>query len=321
MTPFEPYESLAISEIAKHECSPNPIQSALELVGKPIAKVLEVAHQSKNKYIRKAVSSIDTTIEKSLKATIKGANLLTGEDVVRKAYMKKHNIQITDINTVKQLPLQQMDSVADSFDFSNGFFVTTEGAVLGAATTLLEAVPLAQIAIPAVVTADVAASMTLMSRHVCQIATSYGYSSRDAANVPHILSAMVSTSSSSDEGFLVTKAAAISEIRAATHFAANHAGSLSGSVVKDSVSPQLVKLVQFVTERLGMIITEKELGMLVPIAGAVLNGGLNLAFQQMNHTNAKDYFRRLILTDKYGEDAVTAAIQLEKDKLNARTAI
>ncbi|MDF2959578.1 MAG: EcsC protein family [Paenibacillus sp.] len=315
MFQFNDYEAGVIQEIAGNEEKPNPVKVALELAGKPVSKVLDIAHRSDNKYVRKAVNSIDATIEKSLKKTIKAANLLTGDDAVRKEYKKKWNIELKDIEDIRKLSLHQMDKVADSFDVSNAFIVATEGAVMGAATTLLEAVPFAQVAIPSVVIADVAASMTIMSRHICQISTSYGYSSGDLTNVPHILSAMAPSATSMDESFLVTKAAAINEIRETVKFAAKHAGDLTKQLTKETAYPQLIHLVRMISGRLGIVITEKELGMLIPIAGAVLNGGLNLAFQQMNHTNAKDYFRRLYLYDKYGESMVNEAIETEKRKL------
>ncbi|TDF92314.1 EcsC family protein [Paenibacillus piri] len=309
---FEDYEAAVIGEIAKNEVKPNPVKIALDMAGKPVTKVLEAAHQSDNKYIRKAVDSIDVTIEKSLKKTIRAANLLTGEEAVKKEFRKKWQIELAGIEQIRSLPLYQMDKVADSFDVSNALIVATEGAVMGAATTLLEAVPFAQLAIPSIVIADVAASMTIMSRHVCQIATSYGYSSVELTNVPHILSAMAPSSSSSDEGFMVTKAAAINEIRESAKFAARHVGDLTKQLTKETAFPQLIHLVRMISQRLGVVITEKELGMLIPIAGAVLNGGLNLAFQQMNHTNAKDYFRRLYLANKYGESVVQEAIEAGK---------
>jgi hypothetical protein len=73
--------------------------------------------------------------------------------------------------------------------------------------------------------------------------------------------------------------------------------------------PALVKLINQVAERLGIVVTEKELGMLVPVAGAVLNGGLNIAFQQMGHTTAKDYFRVQVLNGRHGEKHVENEIQ------------
>jgi len=197
---------------------------------------------------------------------------------------------------------------------SNAILVSLEGVLLGAATTFAQGIPLAQLAIPALVVADVSASMTFLSRHVCQVAASYGYSSFDLVNLPDILAAMAPTSSSSDEGFLAVKSLAVAEIRNASNFASKHVGDL----LDDMAVPSLVNLIRAVAQKIGVTITEKELGLLVPVAGAVLNGGLNLAFQQTNHTSAKDYFRKLYLINKYGEDNVVNAIQIERKRLQGK---
>lgn len=311
-TIFNEYERFVMQEMARNAISTSPVQAALELMGKPVAKLMEAAHSSTNKYVIKAVSSIDSTIEKSLRGTIKLAKRTTSDDAVRKEYRKNHRIEIVRMEEIRQLSLKEMDIVADTFEVSNGFFVTAEGAVMGAVTTLS-----AGMLIPATVAADVTASMTLLSRHICQIAASYGYTPVDPMNVPHVLAAMAPSSSSSDEGFLSAKAAAFTEVRAATKFAESMTGELTAELVEKSC-PNLIKLIQKVAERLGVVITQKELGMIMPVAGAVINGGLNLAFQQMNHTNAKDYFRKLYLGNKYGEDAVHLALAEEIRKLKSK---
>jgi hypothetical protein len=73
----------------------------------------------------------------------------------------------------------------------------------------------------------------------------------------------------------------------------------------------MIRLITYVADRLGVIVTQKELGILVPVAGAVLNSSINLAFQQVGHQTTKDYFRRLILEDRYGDELVAYAIQQE----------
>jgi hypothetical protein len=305
---FDDYDYKVIKEIALHEAEPSFVQKALNIIGTPMEKLMEYVEKSENKHIKKAVKAVDGTVHDALKITVKIANTLTSEENVIKEYKKHFGIELQDIESIKKLSLKQMDKVADTYDLSNALIVTTEGAVLGAASTLSEIIPFAQFAIPAIVTADVAASMTFMSRHVCQIATSYGFSSYEPINIPDILASMVPTNSAADEGFLITKAAAALEIREATKYASQHLGEL----LENGAAPKLIELIRIIATRLGCVITEKELALLVPFAGGLLNGGLNLAFQQMNHTNAKDYFRRLHLVNTYGEEEVFNAIEIEK---------
>jgi hypothetical protein len=84
-------------------------------------------------------------------------------------------------------------------------------------------------------------------------------------------------------------------------------------------APQMIRLITTVAERLGVTVTQKELGILVPVAGAVLNGSINLAFQQVSHQTAKDYFRRLLLEDRYGDELIAVAISSEIEELRTKS--
>ena len=301
MLKWDEYDELIIKEIAAHTVNPNAIRKFLELSGKPIEKLMNAANSSQNKIMKKVSANISHGIEEGIRKTIKLANTLCSDESVINEYKKK-NILITSIDDVRDLKLEQMDMVADSYDLNNALIVGVEGAVMGLAATLAESVPFAQFLIPSIILSDVAASMTLLSRHVCQIATSYGFSSQKQPNLPHILAAMTPNHNSSDEGFLAVKVIAIKAAQESGEFLIKNAGKTLEQKILEKEAPQLIKLITYLTERLGVVITEKELGMLVPIAGAVLNGGMNVAFQQVGHTTSKDYFRQLILEKKYGTD-------------------
>ena len=81
----------------------------------------------------------------------------------------------------------------------------------------------------------------------------------------------------------------------------------------------MIRLIAAVAERLGVTVTQKELGILVPVAGAVLNSSINLAFQQVSHQTAKDYFRRLLLEERYGDELIAVAISSEIADIRPRT--
>lgn len=310
MMDFEEYDNYVIKEIARHEVEPSIMTRLLETTGKPIDYLMEKVDKSENKFIKRAASSIDFAIETSLKTSIKAAKLTTNDKKIIKGYKKKLNIDIEEIKDIQELNLRQMDRIADTFNVSNALFLGVEGGGLGAAT-LSTTIPYAQFAIPTIIAADVASSITLLSRHMCQIATSCGYSPSDIVNIPYILSAMAPQSKSSDEGFIFAKTAAITEIRNSVRYATNHTGEL----VADIMSPQLIKLIRYVTQRLSITITQKELGLILPFVGAALNCSLNVTFQQMNHTSGKDYFRKMYLHKKYGEKVVMDFISDEKSKL------
>ncbi|MDR3542702.1 MAG: EcsC family protein [Desulfosporosinus sp.] len=302
MKSLEEYDEFIIDEIARHIVEPNPVQLLLELAGKPIAKVMEIASNSKFPIIKEVNTVIMSGVGKALETTIKAATNLCSEKEVIKEYNSR-NIDISRIEEIKYLGLEQIDKVADSYDLSNAIFLGLEGALLGVATTLAEGIPFAQLLIPTLVMTDVSSSMVLLSRHVCQIATSYGYSSEKLINLPHILAAMVPINDTSDEGYFAAKVFAVDAIRAGGEYIAKQA---AGTFTMDI--PALVKLIGYITERLGLQITQKELGLLVPIAGAILNGGVNVAFQQTGHIIAKDYFRLLILENRYGSEEIQQLI-------------
>jgi hypothetical protein len=186
-----------------------------------------------------------------------------------------------------------------------------EGAVLGGATTIAEGIPGAQLVIPSLLLTDITSSMTLLSRHTCRIATAYGFPSKKPEHLPHLMAAMAPQADDADEGYVTLKSAVMTSIRESSQFMSRMAGIVVDRQILEREAPQMIRLITYVADRLGVIVTQKELGILVPVAGAVLNSSINLAFQQVGHQTAKDYFRRLILEDRYGEELVAYAIQQE----------
>lgn len=325
---MSPYERLVIDEMGRHRVQPGPVRRALELVGKPVDKLTRWASNSESAMVRKVHDSVLSTVEKSLRQTVHTALTLQSDAVLLERFKKRGNEAAT-LDEVRGLRLIEMDAVAESTRTENAALLGVEGAALGALATLGTIIPYAQVAIPAIIAADVAASMTLLSRSATMISSSYGFPASDPVNIPHVLSAMAPTQFDSDEGFVVMKAAAVAELRAASEFmrrVATKSAAEAGRVASTQASkkaiekaleeamtkntPKLVRFIQSVAARLGVVITEKELGTLIPVAGAVMNGGLNMAFHHVGHTMAKDYFREQILVERYGHEAVHEGIRV-----------
>jgi hypothetical protein len=323
---MSPYERLVIEDIARHRVQPGPVSRALELVGKPVDKLARWAASSESAMVQKVHDSVLTNVEKGLRSTIRTALQLQSDGNVLQRFRKRGNDPET-LGDVRSLKLLEMDAVAESYRSENAALLGVEGAALGALATMGTVIPYAQVAIPAIIAADVGASMTLLSRSATMIASSYGYPASDPVNIPHVLAAMAPTHMDSDEGFVVMKAAAVAELRAAGEFmrrvtaktaveagraAATHASKQAiergFEELMSKNTPKLMRFVQTVAARLGIVLTEKELGTLVPFAGAVMNGGLNMAFHHVGHVMAKDYFRQQILVDRYGTDVVHEGI-------------
>ena len=312
---FTEYEQQVVRELALHRVQPNAIQRLLEGAGRPVAKLLKSGRESNSRALRGLSEKVHGWIEEGLIKTFRVANKLANTKEISKRYALRGINVGNDFESLRYMPLSQLDAVADSFRFSSSLLLGIEGALLGGATTMAEGIPGAQLVIPSLILTDITSSMTLLSRHTCRLATAYGYSSRKLENLPHLMAAMAPQSDSSDEGYLALKTAVVTSIRESGQFMARTAGVLLDRQLLEREAPQMIRLITYVADRLGVVMTQKELGVLVPIAGAVLNSSINVAFQQVGHNTAKDYFRRVILEDRYGEELVSYAIQHEMASL------
>ena len=311
---FTEYERLVIHEIAVHRVQPNAVHRLLETVGKPVGRIFKIARESQNPALRGLSDRVGGLVQEGLIKSVQAANRITGTKEISRR-MKAEGMNIADISVMRYLPMSQLDKLADSFKFASRMALGIEGALLGGATTLAEGIPGAQLIIPSILVADVTASVTLLSRHTCRIASVYGYSSRVPENLPHILAAMAPESGTSDEGCVAIKTAVVASIRESGRFLARSGGMVIDRHLLQREAPQMIRLISHVAERLGIAVTQKELGILVPVAGAVLNSSINMAFQQVGHQTAKDYFRRLLLEERYGEELVGVAVNQEIEAL------
>jgi hypothetical protein len=314
---FTDYEQQVIREIALHKIKPHAVQRVLDTAGKPFSKLLHAGRDSKNRALRTVSGRIQGWVEEGLIKTFKAANRITNPREITQKYADM-GMQVGDIDSLRYLPLSMLDGVADSFRFRSGLMLGMEGALLGSATTMAEGIPGAQLAIPSLILMDITTSLTLLSRHTCQVATAYGFSSREPGNLPHLIAAMAPQAETGDEGYLALKTAVVTSINESGRFLARTGGMVIDRQVLEREAPQMIRLITYVADRLGVVITQKELGIIVPIAGAILNSSINVAFQRLGHLTAKDYFRRLILDERYGEEIVSYAIAQEMSTLRKR---
>ena len=314
---FTEYERRVVREIALHHVQPNAVQRILETIGKPVGKLFQMARESRNPALKGISDRVQGWVQEGLIKTVQAANRLTKpEDVIRR--VEAMDIHVADLESMRYLPMSKLDHIADSFKTSNRLLLGAEGALLGGATTLAEGVPGAQLLIPSLILADVTASMTLLGRQTCLLASVYGFSPKMAENLPHVIAALAPHTENSDEGYLAIKAAIVGSIRETSRFMAGTAGVMIDRHLLEKEAPQMIRLIASVAERLGIAITQKELGILIPVAGAVLNGSINLAFQKVSHQTAKDYYRRLLLEDRYGDELVAVAISSEIAELSKK---
>jgi hypothetical protein len=315
---FTEYERQVLHEIALHRLQPNSIQRILDTLGKPVGKLFQLARESKNPALRGINDRIQGWVQEGVIKTVQVASRMTRTEEIQRR-IARQGIHVADIESMRYLPMSELDIVADSFKLGGRIALGLEGALLGSATTLAEGVPGAQLIIPSLILADVTASVTLLSRQTCRLAAVYGFSAKDPANLPHILAAMAPQTTTADEGYVAMKSAVIASIRETSHFAARASAVMIDRSLLEREAPQMIRLIAFVADRLGVTVTQKELGILVPIAGAVLNSSINMAFQQISHHIAKDYFRQLLLEDRYGDELVNVAIESEMESVRIQS--
>ena len=280
------------------------MERVLEKIGNPFGRFL-----TSRRAPAWMTGRIQHWTERGLIRTVRIARRFTGADTIRGRF-DRYGIKIRDLRDARSLPLEELDRVADSYKLGGAVLLGTEGAVLGAATTVACTVPGSPVLVPSLIALDVTSSLTLLSRHACRIGSTYDFSPQDPNTLPHLIGAMAPRLRTSDEGYVAVKTAAIKAIQDAGRFFARTSLRIDRRVL-EAEAPQLIRLISYVARRLGVVLTEKNLAVLIPIAGAALNSTVNVAFQRVGHSLAQDYFRRMILDERYGANIVESALNQE----------
>src|SRR2546428_10797836 len=120
---------------------------------------------------------------------------------------------------------------------------------------MAEGIPGAHLVIPSLILPEVTSPMPLLSRHTCRIATTYGYSSRNPENLPHLVAAMAPHADSSDEGYLALKTAVVTSIRESGQFMARTAGIVMDRLLLAREAPPAMRIVSFIDRLPGNLVT------------------------------------------------------------------
>src|SRR3989454_1919342 len=225
-----------------------------------MAKLINIGRNSKNRALRGLADHVHGWIEEGLIKTFRVANRIANTNDISKKYAGRGIHVGDDFESLRYMPLSQLDAVADSFRLGSSFLLGAEGALLGSATTLAEGIPGAQLVIPSLILMDVTSSMTLLSRHTCRIATAYGYSSKNPQNLPHLVAAMAPQSENSDEGYIALKTAVVTSIRESGQFMARTAGGVLRPPVVESEAPPMIWINSYLAGRPRVFITPKGFG-------------------------------------------------------------
>ena len=213
---------------------------------------------------------------------------------------------------VRLLPLRLKDETSRKLAVRHGRAVATEGLAAGFTVSLCELIPgLQAFAIPAIA-ADLAATVYMMAQSAVQTGYSYGYTLDNPEDLPHLLTAMAPYAQ--DASLIEAKLAAHAALRqtgaAVVRSVADHAAIRALA----SANPAVHELIDAIATRLAMRLAEKELGLALPIIGALTQGAVNVAFAHYAHRKATRYFQRLHLVERYGEPYVNERLQDERQR-------
>ncbi|MDU2065119.1 MAG: EcsC family protein [Sporomusaceae bacterium] len=311
---LDKYEETVLVEIARHIVEPGSLVKVAGLVARPLESVLSTVRSGNNPLIQRVEKTVSQAAQRGIEKVITTAGSFTKEMNILQQY-QKNRIYLASLGDIKNLRLEYIDKVAAAYTWDNRALIGAEGVVMGAATALAEGSIIGTAAVPALITADVSLSFAFLARAVCQTSAIYGYAPRDPLHLPHLLAALVPHQSLTEESYFAGKGLAVQAILQSKQFLLQNAGRAMEEKLLRQQAPQLLRLITFVLSRVGLLITEKELALLLPVAGAALNSGANLLFQEITKKAAKDYFRLLFLEDRYGSELIQNRLALEIERL------
>jgi hypothetical protein len=294
---FSPCERDVLWEIARRRGAPSLFQSVLDIVGMPF----EVLWAKVNSWNPKLSGRVQDKVNDKLRVALIQAVQFGTRHISEKMILdelRKNDININEYEAVKSLELECLDRVATRATFANGAMATGEGLAAGILTLFAEGFPGAQVALLGAIGTDVTLITMILARQACQIGASYGFSTQDVRNYPHFLSAM----SPSEPGEIIgTKMAAAKVMDEIGAYVGKRLSRQQLASFTDRLIPMLV-------QRLGLVIGEKELAMLVPVLGIAFNATVSQQLPASGFDVAKDYFRLLLLGDRYGTKILEEAL-------------
>ena len=223
--------------------------------------------------------------------------------------------RVEELGSILSLDLKDVDSVARMnrirYRHAGAAFVTGVGsaaAITGAETLAASGTsgkgaknaPSLAVVGGAIV-ADTVSLLGLAARTVAATAQYYGYDPRVAEEQIFMMSALglgMATGTSA-------KAAAYSELSQLTQLLFRNATweKLNGKI--------LTNITQKVAEKLGITLTKKKLGQIVPVVGMAIGGGLNYATIDRIAQAADDAYRERFLIERSGGDFSTLNYDFE----------
>ncbi len=216
------------------------------------------------------------------------------DSVVRRVSIRHPSVE--NLSDLRGLSLEECDTLRRS-----GLGWTIGSAAEGAASsiavtgaevsTTVSGGVTASVVFGAIVT-DVATTMAVMGRSIGVVASTYGYDVRQPEEEFFALGVLSLASASTPSG----KMAAMASL-----------SRLTQQMMRRATWAQLrrhllVNAIEHSYKALGFTLTKKKLGQAVPVAGAVLNAGVNAGLVNQAFRRAEAVYRLRFLSEKYSID-------------------
>lgn len=302
------YEQSVLKEWMAAEAAPKPFTVTLtkRLTGKARAVMSLAAHVAPVRgpamadWLRETIRAM---IVKTLEQAATARQYAKVEQTIRNL-----GGAATCASEVRLLPLEIKDETARRMAHGQTIAVSIEGAAAGFATSLFELIPGLQAWVIPTIAADLYATVSMMAQNAVQIGYSYGYSLQNPEDLSHILVAMAP--SEEDAQIVEAKVAAHLAMRSAGAALTRAAGEQLSLRLAAGASPAVAQLLDVLAARIALAFAEKEMAVLIPFVGAVVQGSVNASFARASYHGARRYFQKLHMLDRYGDDYLQ--LQLRK---------
>ena len=124
---FTEYEQQVLRELALHRVQPNAIHRLLDGAGRPMSKLLNIGRNSKNRALRGLAEHVHGWIEEGLIKTFRAANRLANTGDISKKFAARGIHVEGNFDSLRYMPLSQLDAVADSLRWGSSLWGRTFG--------------------------------------------------------------------------------------------------------------------------------------------------------------------------------------------------
>lgn len=298
MSHMTPYEDEVLSSWSIASTDPFTVQFMKQFT-KHTNQLLHVAGRLTKHYQPKLADKIAKAAREAIITVLDQESTASQFTRVERALKISGSSACTPVE-IRMLPLEVKDDASHRLATSKRLAVTAQGATAGMLTSIFSMVPGLQALIAPTILADLYVTIRMMAQSAVQTGYSYGYSLHNAEDLPHLLVAMSPFTNDAD---LITA-------KISAHFAVRQAGfSLTKSLSEQfsirllaTSLPAVGQLLDMVATRLAITLMEQQGTLLIPIAGAAVQGSMNSALAHASYIQARRYFQRLHFIDRYGED-------------------